>query len=73
MVIKMVSEEFNYLMENKDKIEKEHEGKYIAIYKDKIVAVGKTIHEVYEKVKNLNIKNPLIAYIPRKGEEALLI
>ena len=73
LVMEMVSIEFNYLIENKEKLEKEHEGKYVAIYKDKVVAVGKTIHEVYRLVRELKIKNPLIAYIPRKGEEALLI
>ena len=69
----MVSEEMLYLMKNKEKLEREHEGKYVAIYKDKLVAIGRTIHEIYEKVQNTNIKNPLVTYIPRKGEEALLI
>ena len=69
----MVSEEMLYLINNREKLEKEQEGKYVAVYKDQIVAIGKTIHEVYDKVKAMKIKNPLIAYIPRKGEEALLI
>ena len=69
----MVSEEMRYVMENREKLEEEMGGKYIAVYKDRIIAVGKTIHEVYEKVKNIKVQNPLIMYIPRKGEEALLI
>ncbi len=69
----MVSDEMLYLIANKEKLEEEQGGKYVALYKNKIVAIGKTIHEVYEKVKKMGVKDPLIAYIPRRGEEALLI
>ena len=69
----MVSEEMIYLMRNKEKIEKEQEGKYIAIHKNKVVAVGRSIHEVYEKIREKKLKNPLVTYIPMRGEEALLI
>ncbi|NOZ82835.1 MAG: hypothetical protein GXN98_03325 [Euryarchaeota archaeon] len=68
-----MSDEMLYLMVNREKLEKEQGGKYVALYKDRVIAAGKTVHEVYEKVKKINVKNPLIVYIPRKGEEALLI
>ena len=68
----MVTTEFNYLQQNREKLES-YAGKYVAIYKNKVVAAGKTIHEVYEHVRNLKIDNPLIVYVPGKGEEALLI
>ena len=45
----------------------------IAICKKKIVATGRTISDVYKTVKELKIKNPLVTYIPKEGEEALLI
>lgn len=73
MVIKMISEEVKYLIENRETLEKEHSGKYIALHQGRIVATGKTIHEVYDSVEELNIKNPLVTYVPKKGEEALLI
>ncbi len=69
----MVSDEMIYLLKNKEKLEAEQGGKYIALYRDRVVAVGKTIHEVYEKLRKIKVENPLIVYIPRKGEEALLI
>ena len=69
----MVSDEMIYLMKNKEKLEAEQGGKYVALYRDRVVAVGKTIHEVYEKLRKIKVENPLIVYIPRKGEEALLI
>ena len=69
----MVSKEMAYVIENKENLEKEHGGEYIAIHKRKIVAIARTIHEVYKSLRELNIKNPLIVYIPKEGEEALLI
>jgi len=42
-----VSEENLYLMTNREKLEAEQGGKYIALYKNKVIAVGKTLHEVY--------------------------
>ena len=69
----MVSDDVMYLMENKGDLEKEYGGKYVAIYHKKIVAISKTIHEIYEELKKINIKNSLVTYVPREGEEALLI
>jgi hypothetical protein len=69
----MISEELKCLIENRETLEKEHSGKYIALYQGKIVATGKTIHEVYASVEKLTIKNPLVTYVPKEGEEALLI
>ena len=69
----MVSKEMSYVMENKENLEKEHGGEYIAVHQKKIVAIARTIHEIYKSLKELNIKNPLIVYIPKEGEEALLI
>lgn len=69
----MISEEVKYLIENRETLEKEHSGKYIALHHGKIVATGKTIHEVYDIVEELNIKTPLVTYVPKEGEKALLI
>ncbi len=69
----MPSEDMIYVLENKGKLEDEYSGKYIAIYKKKVVAVGRTVAEVYKMVKEIKIKNPLVTYIPKEGEEALLI
>ena len=69
----MVSDDVMYLMENKGDIEKEYGGKYVAIYHQKIVAISKTIHEIYEEIKKIEVKNPLVTYVPKAGEEALLV
>ena len=48
-------------------------GKYIAIHGDKVVASGRTIHELYELTDKIGIKEPLVTYVPRAGEELLLV
>ena len=62
-----------YIMGNKETLEKEHSGKYVAVHEEKVVATGNTIHEVYAAVEELKIENPLITYMPRENEEAFLI
>lgn len=69
----MMSEEVKYLIENRETLEKDHSGKYIAVHNGKIVTAGRTIHEVYDTLEELNISNPLVTYVPKEGEEALLI
>jgi len=69
----MPSEDMIYVMENKSKLEEKYSGKYVAIFKKKVVAVGRTVSEVYKIVKNMKIRSPLVTYIPKEGEEALLI
>jgi len=62
-----------FLIENSEKIEAQYEGTYIAIHDKKVVASGKTIHEVYSLTDELGIDDPLVTYVPRSGEELLLI
>jgi hypothetical protein len=69
----MVSREMKYIMENKKALEKNYSGKYVAVHKKKVVAAEKTIHEVYAVVEQLKIRNPLVTYMPRENERALLI
>ncbi|MEW5936356.1 MAG: DUF5678 domain-containing protein [Candidatus Thermoplasmatota archaeon] len=69
----MPSDDMIYVLENKAKLEDEYSGRYIAIWRKKVVAVGRTISEVYKTVKDMKITNPLVTYIPKEGEEALLI
>ncbi len=69
----MTSTETLYLIEHSGKIENEYAGKYIAIHENKVVAAGRTIHEVYEVTDKIGIMNPLITYVPKAGEELLLV
>jgi hypothetical protein len=71
--MKMTSPETLYLLQHSSEIENEFAGKYIAIFEDRVIASGKTIHEVYEVADGLGIKDPLITYVPRVGEELLLV
>jgi hypothetical protein len=69
----MPSEDLLFVLANEDKLEQEYSGKYIAIAKNRVVAVGRSVAEVYKSVKELNITNPLVTYVPKDGEEALLV
>jgi hypothetical protein len=70
---KMTSTETLYLIEHSSEIESEFAGLYIAISGERIIASGKTIHEVYETTDKMGIADPLITYVPRQGEELLLV
>ena len=69
----MPSEDMMFVLDNKEKLEDEYSGKYVAIWKKKVVAVGRSVSEVYKIVRDMKVKNPLVTYIPKEGEEALLI
>jgi hypothetical protein len=70
---KMTSAETLYLLQHSGEIELEFAGKYIAISENGVIASGQTIHEVYEVTDKMGIKDPLITYVPRVGEELLLV
>ena len=69
----MTNAETMYIMQHASEIEEDYAGKYIAVHKDKVVAMGLAIHEVYEVTDRMGIKDPLITYVPKAGEEILLI
>jgi hypothetical protein len=69
----MTSTETLYLIAHSSELENEYAGKYIAVHENKVVASGKTIHEVYEATDKIGIKDPLITYVPKAGEELLLV
>ena len=69
----MVSDDVMYIMAHKDDIVQQYSGQFVAISHGKVVASGKTIHEVYDILNGINEENPLVTYVPREGEEALLI
>jgi len=69
----MTSPETLYIIEHSDDIEQEFGGKYIAVHEKKILAAGRTIHEIYELTDKLGIRDPLVTYVPRAGEELLLV
>lgn len=69
----MPSEDLLFVFANEVKLEQEYSGKYIAISNSSVVAVGRSVAEVYKSVRKMNIANPLVTYVPKDGEEALLV
>ena len=68
----MTNKETLYLMEHSRELEQGYSGKYIAVSGEKVVATGRTIHEVYEQTDEQGIEEPLVSYVPREGEEIRL-
>ena len=69
----MPSEEMLFLLEKQQELDREYGGKYIAIWKQKVIAVGRSISEVYRITREMKVEKPLVTYIPGEGEEAFLI
>ena len=65
--------EHDWLVEHHMEAER-HTGRFIAILDQSIVVVGKTYYEVYQiAMKQHPGKIPLIIYVPKKGEELLIV
>ncbi len=69
----MTSIETHYLHQHSVEIEQTYPGEYIAISGNAVVASGHSVAEVYQKVDELGIEDPLVTYVPKDGEELLLI
>ncbi len=69
----MPSKETMYIAQHTGELARKYKGSYIAVFKDKVIASGKTISEVYKIADELKIKKPLVTYVPKKGEELLLV
>ena len=71
--VKMQSQESKWISEHSDIIDK-HSGKWVAILKDKIVAVGENVNEIKSILIKKGIKGlPLITKIPRRDEELSIL
>jgi len=63
-----------WLTEHIEELAKEHAGEHVAIIDEKAVAFGKDFGETYDHAKQaFPNKVPLVAYIPKKGDEMLLV
>ncbi|ODS40980.1 hypothetical protein BEH94_10830 [Candidatus Altiarchaeales archaeon WOR_SM1_SCG] len=60
--------------EHIEELAKEHAGEHVAIIDEKAVAYGMDFGEAYDHAKEaFPGKIPLVAYIPKKGDEMLLV
>ena len=57
-----------------EELAKKHAGEHVAIIDQKVVAFGKDFGEAHDSAKEtFPDKVPLVAYIPKKGDEMLLV
>ena len=67
------SAEHDWLVDHHAEAEK-YGGRWIAIVGMELVSHGKTLQEAYRKATKQNPgKIPLVTYIPKKGEEFLIV
>ena len=63
-----------WLTEHSYELSKEHPGEHVAVIDQKAVAFGKDFSEAYRKAKRkFPDRAPLVSYIPKKGDELLLV
>ncbi len=66
--------DFHWFSEHVEKRAQKHEGEHVAIIEESAVAYGKDFGEAYDHAKKAFPKKvPFIAYIPKKGDEMLLV
>lgn len=67
-------QEDSWFSEHIKELAKEHAGEYVAIIDKAPVAFGKDFKDAYDRAKKkFPSKIPYVAYIPKKGEEILLV
>jgi len=69
----MKDRDHEWIIEHEKELEEKHAGKYVAIVDETIVAVERTSLEADRKGREKSKKIPLVTYVPKKGEELVLI
>jgi hypothetical protein len=71
--LEMKDRDHEWIIEHEKELEEKHSGKYVAIVDETIVAVERTSLEADRKGREKSKKIPLVTYVPKKGEELVLI
>ncbi len=69
----MRDKDHDLIIEHEKELEDKYSGKYLAIIDEKIVSIERTSLEADRKGRKKSKKIPLVTYIPKKGEELVLI
>jgi hypothetical protein len=69
----MRDKDHNWIIEHEKELEEKYSGKYVTIIDEKIVAIERTSLEADRKGRERSNKIPLVTYVPKKGEELVLI
>lgn len=65
--------EHNWCVSHQEELEK-HPGKWIAVVGEELIAVENSYREAYENAKQkFPDMVPLVTYVPREGEELLIV
>lgn len=68
----MAQDESLWVSEHQEELE-QYAGKWIAVWKDQILASGHSVVEVMEKAARHTAGLPLVIKVPRKGEDLYVL
>jgi len=69
----MRDKDHEWIIEHEQELETKYSGKYVAVVDETIVAVERTSLEADKKGRAKTKKLPLVTYVPKSGEELVLI
>jgi len=69
----MQDKDHEWIIEHEQELETKYSGKYVAVVDGTIVAVERTSLEADKKGREKTKKLPLVTYVPKSGEELVLI
>nr|QNO46414.1 hypothetical protein NIBJONLA_00031 [Methanosarcinales archaeon ANME-2c ERB4] len=69
----MRDKDHEWIIEHEQELERKYSGKYVAVVDGTIVAVERTSLEADKKGREKTKKLPLVTYVPKSGEELVLI
>ncbi|KAF5414941.1 MAG: DUF5678 domain-containing protein [Euryarchaeota archaeon] len=69
----MRDKDHEWIIEHEQELETKYSGKYVAVVDGTIVAVERTSLEADKKGREKTKKLPLVTYVPKSGEELVLI
>lgn len=69
----MRDKDHEWIIEHEQELEMKYSGKYVAVVDGTIVAVERTSLEADKKGREKTKKLPLVTYVPKSGEELVLI
>lgn len=68
----MSQKESIWISEHRDELE-QYSGKWIAVWKDRVIASGDSVSEVMEKAVPKTEDLPLVIKVPRKDEDLYVL
>ena len=67
------AKEMEWLSENRERLEREHPGKWIAVQDDRLVGIGDDLASVLEQARSQGIEHPLVTAVRAQEYQGVLL